>query len=64
MISAMVNLGIAAGALLGGVMLSNTGVAQHTPSPGALLTALAVAILLSEPIVCHRRHAPANGHHD
>jgi DHA1 family inner membrane transport protein len=60
--SATFNLGIAAGALIGGILLSAIGV-RSTYLAAGLLTAVAVAILLSEPIVA-RRHAAPNPHHD
>jgi predicted MFS family arabinose efflux permease len=54
--SATFNLGIAAGALIGGILLSAVGV-RSTYLAAGLLTAVAVAILLSEPIVSGRGHA-------
>jgi DHA1 family inner membrane transport protein len=61
--SATFNVGIAAGALIGGVLLSHTGV-RSTYLAGGLLTAAALAILLSEPIVRRRRHATTDDHQD
>jgi DHA1 family inner membrane transport protein len=60
--SAMFNLGIAAGALIGGVLLSNTGVRTIYLLSG-LLTATAGGILLTEPIV-GRRKTTADEHHN
>ena len=53
--SATFNLGIAAGALTGGVLLTTTGL-RSTYLAGGLLAAIAVAILLTEPIVGRRPH--------
>ncbi|HEY7271148.1 MAG TPA: MFS transporter [Actinoplanes sp.] len=56
--SATFNVGIAAGALLGGILLSAVGV-RSTYLAAGLLTVAAVAILVSEPIVSRRSHPTA-----
>ena len=50
------NVGITAGALLGGVLLPATGV-QSTALVGAILTALALAVLLAEPRLSSKRRS-------
>src|SRR5262249_46334761 len=52
--SALFNVGIAGGALLGGVLLSSRGIGSLTLVGGAL-TLLALAVLLSEPLVAPRK---------
>ncbi len=57
--SATFNLGIAGGALVGGVLLAETGV-RSTFLVGGLLTALALGLLLSEPGMRRDRKATSS----
>ena len=50
------NVGITVGALLGGLVLPATGV-RSTALVGALLTVLALAVTLAEPVVSSKRHS-------
>jgi DHA1 family inner membrane transport protein len=50
------NVGINAGALLGGLLLPADGV-RSTALAGALSTVLALAVTLAEPVVSSKRHA-------
>ncbi len=50
------NVGITVGALLGGLVLPATGV-RSTALVGALLTVLALAVTLAEPVLSSKRHS-------
>jgi MFS transporter, DHA1 family, inner membrane transport protein len=57
-VSTAFNVGITAGALLGSVLLTGAGV-RSTALAGSLLTLLALAVVLAEPLLAH--HKPAIG---
>jgi DHA1 family L-arabinose/isopropyl-beta-D-thiogalactopyranoside export protein-like MFS transporter/DHA1 family inner membrane transport protein len=61
--SSAFNVGIAAGAFVGGTLIDHVGV-HSVALVGGLLSAAAVLVLLSEPVLARRRVRVAECEHD